>query len=104
MIARHFPIGVLALGIAATAGGLSGCSAHAGASARTPAALAGRVKAMEVTDRTFAPTLVELLATRDATPERLARLIGVVRYQLDRATRLFAAGHEEAGVEAVEGA
>lgn len=80
------------------------CGGHGGAHAETAAAAAGRVEPLDVTDANIATEIVALLETRDQTPERLARLVGVVRYELARAAALFDAGHDDAALETVEGA
>ncbi|HEX4475975.1 MAG TPA: hypothetical protein VH142_12910 [Polyangiaceae bacterium] len=83
---------------------LGGCAAHAGPSPKTAAAADGAVQAAPVTDATFAPTIAGLLREKQPEPERISKLAGVVQYQLGRAGALFDSGHEEAGLEAVEGA
>lgn len=82
----------------------AGCGGHAGARAETAASVAGKIRPLDVTDANAATEIVSLLRTRDQTPERLARLVGVVRYEFGRAAALFDAGHDEAALEAVQGA
>lgn len=83
---------------------LSGCGAHAtGRGAETPGAGAP-VHPVTVTDDTFAGATADLLKTRAASPERLNSLIGVVRYELSRGGTLLDGGHDETGLDAVEGA
>jgi len=62
------------------------------------------VHPLEVTNANVANEIRNLLVSRDQNPERLGRLIGVVRYELARAASLFDAGHDEAALETVEGA
>src|SRR5262249_40090903 len=78
----------------------TGCGGGAGAHGQTAASFAGNVHPLEVTNTTFAPEVVSLLQTREQTPERLGRLIGVVRYELARAALLFDSGHDEAALGA----
>jgi tetratricopeptide (TPR) repeat protein len=78
------------------------CATHAGVKPQTPAP--GAIQPAAVTDATFAPDVAELLKTRGQSPTRTSRLAGVVRYQLERARMLFDSGHEDAAVEAVQGA
>jgi tetratricopeptide (TPR) repeat protein len=81
-----------------------GCGAHAsGKEPGTPAGQA-QVHPVDVTDETFAPATAELLKKRDPSPARLNSLIGVVRYQLARGGALLESGHDENGLDAIEGA
>jgi tetratricopeptide (TPR) repeat protein len=80
------------------------CAPHGSGRDAASAASQGSVHPVEMTDETFAPTAAGLLQTRDATPARLNKLVGVVRYELARAGTLLEAGHEENGLDAVEGA
>ncbi len=83
---------------------IPGCAAHATGREAATAAGGAPVHPVEITDDTFAPATAELLAKRDASPDRLNRLIGVVRYELNRGGTLLEAGHDETGLDAVEGA
>jgi tetratricopeptide (TPR) repeat protein len=80
------------------------CGGRGGSRAETAASLAGNIRPLEVSDANFAPEVVSLLQTRDQTPERLSRLMGVVRYELARAGLLFDSGHDAAALNAVQGA
>ena len=101
---RSFSLGssgclaVLALAMAGTA-----CTPRGGTGAKTPTAVAA-VKPLAVSEQSFAKETAQLLLNRDRTPERTNRLVGVVRHQLGRAFELFEAGHDAAGLDAVEGA
>jgi tetratricopeptide (TPR) repeat protein len=80
------------------------CGGHGGSRAETAAGFAGKIKPLEVSDATFAAEVVSLLQNREQSPERMGRLVGVVRYELARAASLFDSGHDEAGLGAVQGA
>jgi len=84
--------------------GAPACAPRAGVAPRAPTARSAAVHPIEVTDDKFAATTAEILRTRESSPERTNGLIGVVRYQLARAANLFDTGHDEAGLDAVEGA
>lgn len=57
-----------------------------------------------MTDETFSAAAADVLRKREATPERLNALAGVVRYELTRGGMLLDNGHDEIGLDAVEGA
>jgi cellulose synthase operon protein C len=80
------------------------CGGHGGSRGETAASLAGNIRPLEVNDGNFAPEVVNLLQNREQTPERLGRLVGVVRYELGRAAVLFDSGHDTAALGAVQGA
>jgi tetratricopeptide (TPR) repeat protein len=82
----------------------TGCAAHATGREAASAAGGMPVHPVEMTDANFAPATAELIKKRDATAARLNNLIGVVRYELGRAGMLLDAGHDEVGLDAVEGA
>lgn len=88
--------------IATLAVAAPGCAGHGHVAPRTAAT--SRVHPLEVTDRTFAREAAALFLSREDSPARTNRLAGVVRFQLARAARLYEDGHDDAGLEAVEGA
>ena len=89
-----------ALGLALS----TGCGPHATGREPATAGAAAPVHPVTVTDETFAKVAADLLKTRDATPERLNNLVGVVRYELSRGGTLLDSGHDEMGLDAIEGA
>ena len=93
-----------ALCLATLAAGAPACTPRASVAPRAPSAAAGAVGPMEITDEKFASETAALVREREGEPGRVTRLVGVVRYQLARASTLFDSGHEEAGLDAVEGA
>ncbi len=81
-----------------------GCAPRAAVRPATPVAAPSAVHPVEVSDEHFASEVADLLRTKNPSPARTDRLIGVVRYQLGRASNIFDSGHEDAGLDAVEGA
>jgi tetratricopeptide (TPR) repeat protein len=82
---------------------VAACGSHA-AGRPAEAASGAPVHPIDATDDSFAPTVGELLLKREPSPERLNKLVGVVRYQLARAGALLESGHDAAGLDAMEGA
>lgn len=79
----------------------SGCAGH---HVPPKTAASARVQPIEVTDRSFARDTAALFLAKESPVARNNRLAGVVRYQLGRAAQLYEAGHDAAGLSAVEGA
>jgi tetratricopeptide (TPR) repeat protein len=84
---------------------------HLGCAARTAGPVqsaaspeATPIETVEVDDEGFAAAALSVLQNEAPSPRRLGLLVGVVRRQLDRATRYFEAGHEEMGLAALRGA
>lgn len=84
--------------------GAPGCAAHAGVRPQAPASASTTVHPLDISDETFAAEAAELLRTREASQARQDRLIGIVRYALGRGGDLLDAGHDQAGLDAIEGA
>ncbi len=83
-----------------------GCGSRAGAiGAVVPETLSRVAVAPKTTDaELFASETLAVLGSPQASPETLRRLVGVVRFQLERAENLFAAGQDEAALGVLEGA
>ena len=90
--------------LAAAALGTLGCGASATPKPATPLVAGTQVTPVAVSDEQFAQALVQILRTRDRTPERLSLLAGVVRRLFARAATRFDAGQPERGLAAVKGA
>ncbi|HVU00621.1 MAG TPA: hypothetical protein VHE30_02680 [Polyangiaceae bacterium] len=98
---RRFPLPALAFSVLLGVGG-AGCAPRTAVAPRVAVPKNAAVHPLAVTGETFGRELVSLLAAREANEDRQNRLIGVVSYQLSRASELFDGGHEEAGARAVE--
>jgi cellulose synthase operon protein C len=83
----------------------AGCSpaAHSGPRSPTDGAM-GPVRAVAITDKTFAQSAYRVLVEDEPSQERANLLAGVVRHQLLRASQRFQAGEREAGLAALRGA
>jgi cellulose synthase operon protein C len=72
-----------------------GATTHAGGGPLSPA---------RIGDAEFAASAYQILLDGERSPKRAELLAGVVRHQLERAGRRFAAGNREAGLRALTGA
>ena len=98
------PVLALSAGLVAAATmGLVGCGPnHHTQPAKQPEAQT--IVATPVADDQFGQALIQVLASDDESPARLALLAGVVRRQFARAALRFEQGQPERGLDAVKGA
>lgn len=83
---------------------LEACAARAGTRATSPGEGAGDVRPVDVTAATFADEVAFVLKQPKNDAAREGRLAGAVKFQLARAGQLFDGGHEDAALDALEGA
>jgi tetratricopeptide (TPR) repeat protein len=83
---------------------LEACAARAGGSASSAVNAQGEVRPVDVSPAAFATEVAFVLGERKGDATREGRLVSAVRFELGRAGQLFDAGHEDAGLDSIEGA
>jgi hypothetical protein len=95
-----------ALAVAGLLSGAAACtpavSPHGKGAAQQPSS--GALRAARIGDAEFAAGAYQILLDGERSPKRTELLAGVVRHQLARAGRRFAAGNRDAGLSALTGA